>query len=546
LNQQPELFVSPVLDLRHAGAVSGGASSSSSSSAQRSAPWLARCLLVSGALALSACSTIQPTPLDGAALQQQAQADAATAQQDVAPIQGALGLDEAIARALKYNLDRRTRMMEEALALGQLQAGQYDMLPKLIAAAGYTERSEYATTRAVDSVTGTPSLSNPYISSDKRHAIGNLGLTWNLLDFGLSYHTAQQNADRVLIAAERRRKAMHVLVQDVTTAFWRTASAQKLRADVAATSRLAEAALADARQAEQERLRSPLESLRYQRQVLENLRLLEAIEHELSTAKLELAVLINAPTGADWQVAEPDDALGRKLLEQPVEELEAQALAQNAELREQHYNARIAAVETKKVILRLFPSLSFHYDLRYDSDKYLVNSRWNEAGAQFSFNLLNLLSAPAHMRLAEAGVALADQRRVATRMAVLAQLHVARLQYAGALQQYERAAAIAQVDARIDAQIASRAAVQMQSGLDSVAHRTAALLSRLRQYQALAAAHAAGGKFLATLGMEPQLDSVQALSLAQLQSGIADTRRRWNAGELPVTTVRTSAPTAQP
>lgn len=131
--------------------------------------------------------SLMPEPLDKTALKEQAKQDALTAQQDVAPITGPLTLEEAIARALKYNLDSRSRQMEEALALNQFDVGNFDMLPKMIAAAGYSDRSEYAITRAVDSVTGQPSLANPYISSDKQHATTDLGLTWSVLDFGLSY-----------------------------------------------------------------------------------------------------------------------------------------------------------------------------------------------------------------------------------------------------------------------------------------------------------------------------------------------------------------------
>lgn len=482
-----------------------------------------------------------PRPFTSEQLQQQAQADRVAAQRDVEPITGPISLEEAIARALKYNLDRRSRLMEEALALNQWDVGNYDMLPKLVASVGYRDRSEYATTRAVDSVTGAPSLANPFISSDKQHGLGDLGLTWSMLDFGLSYYTAKQNADRVLIAAERRRKAMHTLVQDVRSAFWRTASAQKLRDSVADASKLAEGALVDARQAEAERLRSPLDSLRYQRQVLENLRLLEAIDQELSTARVELAALINAPLGVDLKVIEPSETLGRGILDLPVQDMEAVALAQNGDLREQNYNARIASEETHKTILRLFPNLSFNYDLRYDSDKYLVNNRWNEAGVQLSFNLFNLFSAPSQYRMAEAGIALADQRRVATQMAVLAQLHIARLQYASALQQFQRSDAIWEVDDRIGKQVANRADAQTQSKLDTVANNTATILSLLRRYQALAQAHAAAGKLQATLGIEPEIGSVQDLSLAQLQTGIAESIKRWNEGQLDLPPAATPA-----
>jgi hypothetical protein len=96
-----------------------------------------------------------------------------------------------------------------------------------------------------------------------------LEFTWSLLDMTLGYYGARQQADRALIATERRRKAMHQLLQDVRTAYFRALAAQKLRDEVNQTVRLAEDALRDARSAEALRVRSPLDALRYQRQVLE-------------------------------------------------------------------------------------------------------------------------------------------------------------------------------------------------------------------------------------------------------------------------------------
>lgn len=490
--------------------------------------------LVVTAIALAGCASVDPRPLNGQEIKSQAQTDRNQSQQDVEPIKGALSLEEAIARGLKYNLDRRTRMMEEGIAFNQLDVSKFDMLPKLVAAAGYNSRSEYAISRSEDSVTGGKSLANPFISSEKSHTTTDLGLTWNLLDFGLSYYGAKQNADRALIAVERRRKAMHILIQDVRTAFWRTASAQKLRAEVKSSISLAVDALGDARKAEDERLRSPLDSLRYQRQVMENLRLLETIDQELSTAKVELANLINAPLSLDLKVVEPSETLNQRMLELPIAAMEDVAIARNADLREQFYNTRIASEETRKTILRMFPSLNFNYTLKHDSDKYMVNNSWNEAGAQLSFNLLNLLSAPSQKRLAEAGVALADQRRVATQMAILAQMHIARLQYSNALLQFERSDAIWSIDDRINGHIANREQAQTMSKLDKVANNTAAILSLLRRYQALAQAHAAASKLQATLGMEPELGSVQDMSLSDLQAAIGSAIKRWENGELPV------------
>ena len=481
------------------------------------------------ALALSACSTIAPVPLTSQALLPANQADLSAMRKDVQPISGALTLDEALARALKYNLERRSKMMEEALALNQLDVSHFDMLPRLVAQAGYAVRNNDRISQSRNTEDGALSPSR-FVSQDRAHEMLELGFTWNLLDYSLGYYGTRQQADRVLIASERRRKAMHVLMQDVRTAFWRAASAQKLRDDVSKTITLAEEALVDSRKAEAERVRNPIDALRYQRQLLENLRLLESIDQELSSAQIELATLINAPIGQPIAIAESDANLAdASVLKVTVQAMEETALAQNADLREQHYNARIAREETRRTLVRLFPNVSFSYGIKYDSDTYLVNRNWNEAGLQFTFNLFNLMTGPTQIKLAEAGVALADQRRVATQLAVLSQVHLARLQLLNARNQFERADAIYATDVKISELVRNRETAQAQSKLDSVSNATAAILSLLRRYQALAQVQAAENRLLANLGMEPKIGSTGELSLQQLTEQVKRNGNPWSA-----------------
>lgn len=473
------------------------------------------------ALTLTACSTVSPVPISSAALKRANDDDQAAIRRDVQPILGPLTLDEAIARAIKYNLDRRAKLMEEALALNQLDVTHYDMLPRLVAQAGYASRNNDKVSLSRDELTGTPSTSR-FISQDRTHNLLELGLTWNVLDFSLGYYAAQQQADRVLIASERRRKSLHVLMQDLRTVYWRAASAQKIRSQVEATIATAEDALSDSRKAEAERLRGPLEALRYQRQLLENLRLLEAIDQELSSAQVELASLINAPLGQPIQIA--DTSLKNQssaLLAVPLQVMEETALAQNADLREQHYNTRLARGETRRTLVRLFPNLTFNYAVKYDTDSYLINKNWNEAGLQLSFNMFNLLTGPMQMKLAEAGVKLADQRRMATQMAVLTQVHVARVQLLNARKQFERADAIYAADRKISDITRNRVSAQAQSKLDSVSSAASEILSLLRRDQAMAQVQAAEQRLLATLGLEPQIGSAGELSLAQLTEQVS-------------------------
>ena len=132
------------------------------------------------------------------------------------------------------------------------------------------------------------------------------------------------------------------------------------------------------------------------------------------------------------------------------------------------------------------------------------------------------------MKLADAGVALADQRRLATQMAVLAQVHLARQQYANMLRQYQRADAIWNTDARIAEHLKNREAAQAQSKLDVVASQTATILSLLRRYQAMAQLQTADARLQATLGIEPVVASVDDTALGDLALDLGRARQAWS------------------
>ena len=443
---------------------------------------------------LSGCiATIKPVPLAPTTTPKSWEAELADLQ--IEPIQGSLTLNEAIARALKYNLDRRAKQIEQEIASGQLETTLQEMLPKATAQLSQLNRSVSRQTWNSDR-TG-PSGFN----SDRNHAVSDLGMSWSLLDFGLGYYNAKQAQERVQIANERRRKLIHSLIQDVRSAYWRAACAQTMREALRTTIAEAELALEDSRQIERERVRAPTEALTYQKQLLDNLRLLELIEQELAPAFVELATLINAPRGqpivlvADWPRLDAT-------LETPIETLESMALLHNADLREARHHTRIAADETRKTLARMFPNLSFNIANKYDTDSYLVHQSWNEAGLHLSLNLMNLITGPAQLRLAEAGVGLSDQRRMVMQMAVITQVHLGRLNWLNAQKQAARAEQIWTVENRLATLASAREKALMRGRLESVNAQASALLSQFRRYQAISQVQVAESRLRAVLGVE--------------------------------------------
>ena len=191
---------------------------SNSNAAKPTATGLYWSLIAAAAAALSACA-VHPTPFTQSEHAKAARAGRVemTAQQEA--INGPITLDEAMARAIHYNLDSRVKMMEEALAQKQLDLANFDLLPKLTASAGYTARDRLLASRSVGLASGSTTVPPSY-SSDKTDRTYDIGFAWNLLDFGVSYYEAKESADHVLMLEQRRRKVIQLMMQQVREAYW--------------------------------------------------------------------------------------------------------------------------------------------------------------------------------------------------------------------------------------------------------------------------------------------------------------------------------------
>lgn len=478
---------------------------------------------------LSACA-ISPEPFSPEQLAQSAKDDRADMFKAGEPLSGPLTVSDAIARALKHNLDRRAKVMEEALALGQTDIDRWDMLPKLVANGNFTSRSEPNATRSRDLYTQTTSTSNPTYSADRDNYTADLGLSWNVLDFGLSYFTAKQNADRALIATERKRKAVHNLVQEVRFAFWRAAAHQELKGEVEKAVAEAKVALERAEIVEKENLKAPAEALRYQKSLLETLRQLTAIQQELSTAEIELAALINAPPGSKLVLDVPKD-MSIPAWELDLEKMEEVAFVNNPDLREQGYQARISANDTRKAIARLFPGITFSASRNYDHNSFLMANHWYEAGAKLSWNLMNLVSGPDAIKFAETAEDVGKAKRLALRMAVLAQVHVSERQFRNAISQYQQSDKLWRVDARLFELSEAKTANDAQGMLERVAGRASAIASALRRFQTYAQVEQAHAKMQASLGRDLMPERVASHDISGLSSAIAERLATWGTAD---------------
>lgn len=480
--------------------------------------------VATGVVTLAGCA-VQPRPMSSDERQAMLRDDQKLMFADQEPVKKPITLEAAMARALKYNLDHRVKLMSEALAKRQLDMSNVDLLPKLAAKAGYTTRDNVLASSSEDIVSGTQSLV-PSTSTEKQLHHADLSFSWNILDFGVSYYGAQQQADRVLVAEQERRKVIQMLMQQVRQAYWQAVGAQRLESQIEPLLAQAQKALDNSQTIEKEGLSSPLSELSYQRELLDLVLQLQSIRDQLLQAKPKLAAIMNIKPGQKFTLAAPDKFQVPQLAIAP-DKLEQVALTTRPEIVEAGYKERIGLNETHKAMARLLPGVEVNLGAHYDSNKFLVNDSWRDAGLQVSWNLLNVLNASRIKAAAKAQYDLARERRLALNMAVLTQVHVAWIDYTGQQKRFALVQQLDKVEQSILNHTRNAAAASAKGRMSEIRAATSALMAELRLYQSYASLQGAYGQMVASLGLDPVPKAVKGYDLQTLEQAISKTERKW-------------------
>lgn len=477
---------------------------------------------------LAAGCAVKPEPLTAEENLARVRKDLGVVLAPQEPLTKAVSMDEAMARAIKYNLDERVKLMEMAVASDQLELSRYDMLPRVVAAAGYAGRNNDAGSESLNLATGRRTGEST-TATDRHRRTGDLAFTWNVLDFGVSYLRARQNANLVLIADERRRRVVQGIMQDVRTAYWRAVAAERLLKRLEPLEKRVEGARRDARTLEALRVQAPLQALTYTRSLVETLRQLQSLRRELAASKSQLSALMGLPPGEPFEIEMPAASVMQSppKLDVGTEALETYALLNRPELLEESYNQRISADETWRSLLKLLPGIDVNAALRYDSNSFLVNQRWADYGARISWNLINLVSAPATKSYAEAQEELVAFRRQALSMAVLSQVHVAMLQYRELKQEFALTAEQADLDTRIRSQYTNVGDAGQVGELGVIQSEVTALLSDLRRDLVLADLHNAYARVMVSAGVDPLPETMAANDLSSLTQAVGKGLSSW-------------------
>jgi hypothetical protein len=372
-------------------------------------------------------------------------------------------------------------------------------------------------------------------SQDTEHLVSDLRVSWNLLDFGVSYYQAKQEADRFLITGNNRKKAFIDLIQQARSAYWRALAAQRLKLPVRDVLDEAFVAYEEVSQGIEERIYpSMLQAMQTKKELFVLMGDLELLESELEQSLILLANFINVPSSTVIVLVEPDDLPDLPNLELDVARLEMTALMNSSEVTIEAYNARIEHAETRKALLRLLPGIELGDSQNRDSNDFLFNNDWNEASVRVSWNLLRLASTRQTLRSSSLRNELQTQRRLAANMAVVTRLNLALHQYDSQLNQMHRARQLQEIDTDIAELTRNAVSTDSDGQVNLVKTQAEAITAELTFLLSYAQVQEAYGTVIVSLGLNPLPLNYNSQTVAELSEALEVTNNQWFQGNIPL------------
>ena len=439
-------------------------------------------------------------------------------------------LYDAMARALKYNLNSRLKMMESALSVKRFDVSSLDMLPQVTAQAGYAARNNYEAVVSKSMQNGVMSR-EAKAYSDKTHGTANVRLGWNILDFGVSYYQAKQDANKILIIKEQRRKQVQSLLQDVRSAYWRALAAERLAPEVDELTEETTFVLEQLRAMDNGKGAESSLLLNYQMGLMETIRDLSEMKKELMLSRENLASLMNLKPGTRYRLVGPEE--GNFVLPEiraNLDRLEWLAMMNRPELREEDYKLQNTRLAAKKSLLKLLPGINLSAGADFDSDDFLVHKSWIEAALQLGWNLLNPARMQKTLEYGEVREAVTNLNRQVTAMTVLLQTHLGWGRYQGAKETYQLSVEIADVAQKLAQKASEKKEQDITAEAEKVSSAARALFARLRSAMNWAELQDATGSIFATLGLDPLPEDFASDDLGTISRSLERVMSAWDMG----------------
>ncbi len=404
-------------------------------------------------------------------------------------IDAPLTFEDIVQAILTRNLDLLVKYRQFEYQYEFATGAKFQMLPSLLWTGEISWRNRNTGISSESLEPGVPPAP-PSISSDQHVNRYTFSLTWNLLDFGISYFRARQEVNKILMQVADYSRLQQTLIYEATKEYWRARAALyglKQSRDLFKEANYYLTVLNE--QIQQKRIPKEV-GLLYQSSILKGKIQIQSFEREYDEAKAELAKMMGYP-GLDFELADEEILPYNGRLPE-ARELENIALLNRPELFGLDADERSHADDIRIAILRLFPTLAPFIDFSYDSNSFLIFNKWITMGLRYSWELL---SEPYHFQniLAEIrNKSVSQANRLALSIGILAQVNLARAVYFDTLKEYELARQLAETRQELIQTLERKQQVgELSAGEILINYKFDAILSEIDYLQAYGNLHTA-------------------------------------------------------
>ncbi len=477
--------------------------------------------------------------------EQNAKADLALYETRAPEIDAPVTLADALELAQRHNIDVWIAAEEQQYQHELATGARLKLLPSLVAGTEASHRSEFDAARSVAIESGEESL-EPSYSAEKTRRTFDVGLTWNLLDFGISYMRSRQAANREQIAEQRLRRVRQNLALEVTRVYWQAVTAREAAAEAdRIAAQLADRLAGIDAEIEAQNL-SRVEGLTRKATLLEQQEELRRYRRAYLAAKTELAALMGLAPGTPFLLADVDvdqDVTPRAF---SIDELEWAALRQRPELYEKDFEQAISRDEAHVALVEMFPHVSLFWQANWDDNRLLVFKEWNTIGLRATWDLLMIPQKYQQRQALLLQTDLIARRRTAIAVAVLTQLRLALIEHDEAAEQLALARRIAATRRELLAAIESSATEGSTPAGAAFEERMRYLKARARELRALASFKAAQARVLNTAGERPSCPQAEMTRGELLQYMVHMLERRAQAAAVRAELARAAGNESDP
>lgn len=340
-----------------------------------------------------------------------------------------LSLDEVVRIGLENNLDMRIGRMMEEISNENALSEKLKMLPRFNVGGRIMHRSEFMRREYVDQATGEVTLSNS-VSQDKTQKTLDLTLSWNILDFGLSFFRARQSALTSEIRQMERLRQEQVLALDIAGAYWKSVLAEHDLEYIQEIEENMRSYIRDADELVDQKRLDPIVAKEMQKQLMNLTISASDLQADISGIRIELARMMGLTPTTKFSFSDTDDfeTLVDALPESgdlDPKKLEMISLRNRPELYTADLKHQVQRDEARAALVSMFPGISFSGGYHYDADSYLVDPDWFSLGVDLMSNLLELPSQYVNWNAQKKTTEMIRIQRLLLTAGIIAQVHVA-------------------------------------------------------------------------------------------------------------------------